>query len=107
VRHEVILSAEAERDIDDIVQYIAENDGVAHAERVPAGIERACSGLADMPDRGNRPKELASVGIREYREVHFKPYRVIYQVMAKRVVIHCVLDGRRDMQSQLQRRLLR
>jgi toxin ParE1/3/4 len=47
------------------------------------------------------------LGITEYREVHFKPYRVIYRVMKKAVVIYCVLDGRRDMQSLPHRRLLR
>jgi toxin ParE1/3/4 len=104
---EVVLSADAERDIDDIVRYVAENDGLVHAERVLAGLERACAGLAGFPNRGNIPKELVSLGIREYREVHFKPYRIIYRVMARRVVVYCVLDGRRDMQSLLQLRLLR
>jgi toxin ParE1/3/4 len=104
---EVVLSADAGRDILDIVRYIAENDGRPHAERVLLGIERACSGLAAFPQRGNVPKELVPLGIREYREVHFKPYRVIYRVMARSVVVYAVLDGRRDMQSLLQLRLLR
>jgi toxin ParE1/3/4 len=74
---------------------------------VLAGLERACFGLAEFPDRGNIPKELIVLGIREYREVHFKPYRIIYRVGRRRVVIYCVLDGRRDMLSLLQLRLLR
>jgi toxin ParE1/3/4 len=104
---DVVLADDAERDIDSIVRYIAENDGVVHAERVLAGIERACSGLAHFPHRGNVPKELVPLGIREYREVHFKPYRIIYRVIGRRVAVYCVLDGRRDMQTLLQLRLLR
>jgi toxin ParE1/3/4 len=107
MRVEVILSADAERDIDDIVRYIAEHDGIAHAAHVLAGIERACLALAELPHRGNIPKELVALGIRDYREVHFKPYRIIYRVLPGRVVVYCVLDGRRDMQSLLQIRLLR
>ncbi|RPJ74031.1 MAG: type II toxin-antitoxin system RelE/ParE family toxin, partial [Desulfobacteraceae bacterium] len=36
----------------------------------------------------------------------FKPYRIIYRVMDKNVYVLLVVDGRRDMQSLLQRRLL-
>jgi toxin ParE1/3/4 len=50
---------------------------------------------------------LRGLGITEYREVHHDPYRIIYRVFERRVVVYCVLDGRRDMQSLLQMRLLR
>lgn len=42
-----------------------------------------------------------------HREVRFKPYRVIYEVIQQEVLIHCVLDERRDMQALLGRRLIR
>jgi toxin ParE1/3/4 len=107
MRFAVLLSATAERDLEEIYRYIAENDSVANADRVLAGIEEACSRLTSLSNRGNVPNELSLLGIAEYREVHFKPYRAIYRVMKKAVVVYCVLDGRRDMQSLLQRRLLR
>ena len=47
------------------------------------------------------------LGITDYREAHFKPYRIIYRVMGQQVIVYCVLDGRRDMQSLLLRRLMR
>ena len=53
------------------------------------------------------PKELRPLGISEYREAHYKPYRIIYRIMNRTVVIYCVVDGRRDMQSLLHLRLLR
>jgi toxin ParE1/3/4 len=46
-------------------------------------IEKAFSGLAESPERGVCPKELLSLGIREYREIFFKPYRIIYRVMGR------------------------
>jgi toxin ParE1/3/4 len=49
---------------------------------------------------------LLALGLREYREVFFKPYRIIYRIMAKRVTVLVIADGRRDMQTLLQRRLL-
>ena len=51
-------------------------------------------------------KELLTLGIREYRQIFFKPYRIIYRVMEKNVYVLLIVDGRRDMQSLLQRRLL-
>ena len=46
------------------------------------------------------------MGIKDYRQTTFKPYRVIYRVLGSRVVIYLIVDGRRDMQSVLARRLL-
>jgi len=37
----------------------------------------------------------------------FKPYRIIYQIDDPNVFIHCILDGRPDMSTLLERRLLR
>ena len=69
-------------------------------------IEKTFSRLSEFPDRGTHPKELLALGIREYREIFFKPYRVIYRVMGKNVYVLLIADGRRDMQTLLQRRLL-
>ncbi len=53
------------------------------------------------------PPELERVGVSRYREVHYKRYRIIYEVLGKTVYVHCVFDGRRDLQAVLERRLLR
>lgn len=103
----VLVVEDAERDIDDIYAYIALHDSVGQADRVLDTLESLCNSLADLPERGNWPGELIDLGIRQYREVHYKPYRVIYQVLGDAVVIHCVIDGRQDMESLLFRRLLR
>jgi toxin ParE1/3/4 len=68
-------------------------------------IEKAFSKLSEFPERGAYPKELLATGIREYREIFFKPYRIIYRVRSKNVYVLLMVDGRRDMQSLLQRRL--
>ncbi|MBV8167464.1 MAG: type II toxin-antitoxin system RelE/ParE family toxin [Alphaproteobacteria bacterium] len=103
----VLLSQQAERDLDDIYGYIAERDGPARADRVLAALEQTVAALTRFPERGNVPKELQALGLAEYREAHYKPYRVIYRVLGKRVVVYAVLDGRRDLHSLLQRRLVR
>ena len=47
-----------------------------------------------------------ALGIREYRQAVFNPYRVVYRVIGKQVVIYVIADVRRDMQWLLTRRLL-
>ena len=70
-----------------------------------AQIEKAFNRLSESPGRGTRPKELLALGIREYREIFFKPYRIIYRIDGEVVTILLIADGRRDMQTLLQRRL--
>ncbi|HEY9549871.1 MAG TPA: type II toxin-antitoxin system RelE/ParE family toxin, partial [Kiloniellaceae bacterium] len=61
----------------------------------------------EFPERGRHPRELANLGITGFREIFFKPYRLIYRVEKRRVIVQLVADGRRDMQGLLSRRLLR
>jgi len=104
--YEILLTAGAERDLEDIYDYIADSDSPAKADYVLTRLVEAANHLAAFPDRGSRPKELQALGIREYRQTFFKPYRLIYRVIGRQVFIYLIADGRRDMQALLQRRLL-
>ncbi len=105
-RFEVLLTESAERDLEEIHDYIAEFDSAANADRVLDRLLDAAGKLAEFHERGSWPKELLEIGIREYRQTLFKPYRVIYRVIDAKVVVYSIVDGRRDMQSLLARRLL-
>lgn len=106
MRHEVLLTEGAENDLEAIYDYITEFDSSASAHRVLNKLLDVVEMLATFPERGSHPKELLALGIREYRQTFFKPYRAIYRVMGQRVFIYLIADGRRDMQSLLARRLL-
>ncbi|OGA05685.1 MAG: plasmid stabilization protein [Betaproteobacteria bacterium RIFCSPLOWO2_02_FULL_64_12] len=106
MRHEVLLTEDAQSDLEEIYDYIAEFDSLANAQRVLNRLMEAAERLTSFPERGAYPRELLALGIREYRQTFFKPYRMIYRVIGKRVYIHLIADGRRDMQTLLARRLL-
>jgi len=106
MRFEVLLTEDASSDLEELYDYIAEHDTPAKADYVLDRIEKVMETLATFPDRGSCPKELLALGIREYRQTFFKPYRVIYRVVGKRGYVYLIVDGRRDMQALLQRRLL-
>ena len=105
--YRVFYVEDAERDIEDIHAYIARKDSMTRADAILDAIDAQCNTLKDFPERGNHPKELRELGIEVYREMHFKPYRIIYRIIGQDVVILGVFDGRRDMESLLQRRVLR
>lgn len=105
-RYEVLLTPGAEQDLESIHDYIAEFDSVANADHVLDRLMDVVDGLAQFPERGSYPKELVALGMKAYRQTAFKPYRVIYRILGSRVVIYLIVDGRRDMQSVLARRLL-
>jgi toxin ParE1/3/4 len=106
MRYAVLLTQDAERDLEDLYDYIARFDSPKNAEHVLDRLLEVTDALAADPERGSQPKELGSLGIQEYRQVFFKPYRVIYRVLGEQVVVYIIADGRRDMQTLLSRRLL-
>ncbi len=105
-RFEVLLTADAALDLEEIHDFIAEHDDPAKAAYVLDRIEQALESLAAYPERGSHPKELLALGMREYRQTSFKPYRLIYRVAGRRVIVYLIADGRRDMSALLARRLL-
>ena len=105
-KYEVMLTEGAEQDLESIYDYIAEFDCKANADHVLDRLLEVVESLSAFPERGSYPKELVALGIRDYRQTAFKPYRVIYRVMAQKVYIYVIADSRRDIQSLLARRLL-
>ena len=103
--YKVLLTHSAERDLEAIYSFIAENDTQDNANYVLDKLMQVAETLAAFPERGSYPKELLALGIREYRQAHFKPYRLIYRISGKQV-IYIIADGRRDMQTLLTRRML-
>lgn len=103
MKFSVLVTEDAQRDLDDIHAYIASQDGLDRADAI---LDATLSKLTKLPNRGEYPPELVALGIRQFRQVHFKPYRAIYQVTGSEIHVLVVADGRRDMQALLQRRVL-
>lgn len=107
MKYQVMILQDAENDIFEIYHYILANDSLNNAEYVFKNIQVEIESLEKMPERGHVPPELERINIYSYKEVHFKPYRIIYEIEEKYVFIHCVFDGRREIQEILESRLLR
>jgi plasmid stabilization system protein ParE len=96
----------AVRDLEELATFIAV-DSVLDAERVLRGIEKRAATLESSPARGRVVPELARFGMRTWRELVVRPYRLVYRIEGDRVTLLAVLDGRRDLEDLLLERLLR
>mgnify|MGYP003345482606 CR=1 FL=1 len=105
-RYDIIVSPGALRDLEDFSDYISKHDDPAKAGHVIARIEAVIDRLATSPERGSFLPELISLGMKNYRQIFAKPYRVIYRVQAETVRVYLVADGRRNLPALLSRRLL-
>ncbi len=84
-KYQVIITSEAERDIIDIYDYITKKDILQNAEYILDNLESLILSLEESPERGHYPPELSIQGIKEFKEVIFKPYRAIYEIIGSKV----------------------
>ena len=107
MKYKVIIDPQAKLDLKEIFIYVALNDSIQSANKLLDALEETCFKLEKYPERGHIPPELRPTGIKNYIEIHYKPYRIIYEIEKDLIYIHCVIDGRRNIQEILSNRLLR
>ena len=100
VHFDVIWSAAAERDLRQIIRYIG-RENPQNARTVLERIKHKASELVSMPERGRMVPEFETQGIRHYRELVIAPWRLIYRISGKDVLVFCLVDSRRNVEDVL------
>jgi toxin ParE1/3/4 len=103
--YEVRWSESSEKDLVDIIEYIAD-DSPFQAYEVFKEVKRKTASLYRFPDRGRIVPELKDQGITQYRELIIPPWRIIYRVSDQKVYVMSVLDSRRNIEDILLKRLI-
>ncbi|MET1113306.1 MAG: type II toxin-antitoxin system RelE/ParE family toxin [Allosphingosinicella sp.] len=103
---EVRLTRGAENDLERLYDFLAEQGSPPIADALLRSILEKVEALERFPNRGSIPKEMARLGIRTFHQLVHSPYRIIYRVIGREVFVLLIADGRRDMQSLLEWRLL-
>lgn len=93
-------------DFEGILGYLADRESPKVAERVGAKLLARVQRLSKHPSRCRIVPELRDVGVRDYRELIVRPYRVFFRLRVSRVEIVGVLDARRDLHELLVARAL-
>jgi toxin ParE1/3/4 len=105
MKYLVQVTDDALRDLADIYDWIADHDSPAKADYVIERLTETIVSIETIPHRGSRLRELPPGLQAEYRQVFFKPYRLIYEIVGTQVVVQVIADGRRNLQSLLLQRL--
>ena len=105
-RYRVAWTEGAVRDLEDITTWITQESPQA-ARRLLLRLRERAAALTSTPLRGREIPELSKHGVRGFRELVIRPYRLMYRVEGKRVFVLCVLDARRDLEDVLLERLVR
>jgi len=107
VKYAILFTETALLDLAELHLFVELNDSPSRADRLLDVIEETIASLDSMPQRGHIPPELERLGMHDFREIHCKSYRIIYEVIDREVIVHAVVDGRRDLRDLLEARLLR
>lgn len=62
--------------------------------------------MASAVGRGRQAPELLDLGLFEYREIVTRPYRLVFRIIDREVVILAILDSRRDLEELLIQRAI-
>lgn len=97
---EIIISEFAESDLDEIASY--------HYSRSPNYVERILSefeenvlSLQKHPKTGRTVPELERQGITKYRELIQEDYRIVFEILGNKVIVHTIIDGRRNFEETI------
>jgi len=107
IDYDVLWADVARDDLDDIANYIAEEDSVDAALDVVCRLDRRAEKLVSLPKRGVVVPELLDIGVLQYRQLTERPWRILYRILGESVYVVAVVDSRRDMLAFLMQRLLR
>jgi len=105
-RHRIVWTERAVRDVEAALDWVEDENGPEEAARVLDDLEGAIAALRSMPSRCRVVVELREHGIRSYRELLCGPYRVVFRVRGREVVLLAILDHRRDLEELLLERAL-
>ena len=95
---EVIVSQFAEDDLNEIVEYyflLSQN----YVEKIISEFEENIMSLKKHPRSGRVVPELEKQGILQYRELIQSYYRIVYEISDDKVIVHTIIDGRRNFED--------
>jgi toxin ParE1/3/4 len=91
----IVLSLDAERDLDSLFDWIAHDSGVERAEAILRRIDETLDLIADVPRIGRVRYDLDG----EPRTFSVWPWIIVYepQSTGQGMVVWRIIDGRRDL----------
>lgn len=103
---EVVVSRFAEDDLNEIAEYYF-SLSPKYVEKLISDFEKNVMSLKKHPKSGRVVPELEKQGITQYREIIQGNYRIVYEISGSKVVVHTIIDGRRNFEDIIISKLAR
>ena len=98
MKNEVIVSQFAEDDLNEIIEYYF-SLSEKYVEKVISEFEENVMSLQKNPKSGRIVPELEKQGILQFRELIQGYYRIVYEISGEKVIVHTIIDGRRNFED--------
>jgi plasmid stabilization system protein ParE len=95
----------ARDDLNEIIDYISVNN-LTYAVKVLDNIEMHVNKLDAFPERHRIVPELEKYGYLIYREIIYDYWRIIYKIENNLVYIMLIIDGRRNLEDILLKKII-
>ena len=98
MKNEVIVSQFAEDDLNEIIEYYF-SLSEKYVEKVISEFEENVMSLQRHPKSGRIVSELEKQGILQFRELIQGYYRIVYEISGEKIIVHTIIDGRRNFED--------
>ena len=103
---EVLVTEFAKEDLREILEYY-QSLSQKYVEKVISDFQENILSLNKHPKSGRIVPELERQGIANYRELIQGNYRIIYEISGEIVIVHTIIDGRRNFEDIIISKLTR
>ena len=104
--YKTIISRFAEDDLFVILDYY-KSINFEFAKQLLGSIEDKIKKLKSFPKQGRIVPELEQQNIIDYRELIEGNYRIIYAIHENTVIVHTIIDSRRNLEDLIIKKLMR
>ena len=105
-KYKTIISRFAEDDLYEIIDYY-KSINFDFTAKLLVSIEEKIQKLKSFPEQGRIVPELEQQNIIDYRELIEGNYRIIYAIQEHTVIIHTIIDSRRNLEDLIIKKLMR
>lgn len=102
----IVWSLDANNELLEIVSFQKEKYGRKKALEIYESLHGKVLVTKQQPEVGRVVPELAVIGLNTIRELIQSPWRILYTVNGERIEILSVVDGRRNFEEILYRKVL-
>jgi len=102
----IIWSQDSIDDLEDIIQYINNRSGKEIAKSIYKRIIEKIENVLAFPGSGRKVPELDILSNSEIHEVIESPWRIIYRITENELCIISVIDGRRNVEEILYKKII-